>query len=641
MLSINFKTLIPLALFFVILISPSFVLAKTVSWSWSQNAAGFSPQGFPLSGKVLVDKFFYGPSDGESSATSFDDFEVSGDYRAYILDKKSNSTITDGSVLPVGTTFNYKNAVDRPFWYGVANYQDTPYGYLIEGAAAPSAGQMCSPENEVGQIYDPYSWLASFSQNPPVVSVSHTGSAKLLCNKDSTECVATSPGLVKTTFTFSQTYGRFYSDVSPCGNSHGAGAEPLYECSLYNSCFNGRPPYTMAYQCGACSPNLVSIPTQTITFDYEISAPVSQNKPPVMESVDVSGGPGPNQSFNFTLTGSDPDVGDKIRYGVDWDGSDGKDEVDEWVPTGSLVLQGTPADTSRSYPSSGTYKIKVLAEDEHFAKSAWMTKNVTVKAPLPVTATIDANPKTITKGETTTITWSSTNADNCIVSPEGWTGLSGTKNDSPSTTSTYTLLCTGPGGSDTDQVTVTVNEPPTGGSTSPTGSITVNGTTDNKNDGRNEETTIPSSLPSVTVSWSCSDSNKIEVLKDSVIWRSSNKSGNNNESVSDPISKSPILYTLECSKGGQKSTYGVRVSIIGVGCVPTTEICDGKDNNCNGKIDEGLSCPTGPTCNKNNICERTKGESYPSCSDCKSTIIETKAPRVNLWAWVLGVFGVR
>jgi hypothetical protein len=68
-------------------------------------------------------------------------------------------------------------------------------------------------------------------------------------------------------------------------------------------------------------------------------------------------------------------------------------------------------------------------------------------APAP-TATLTANPATIASGASSTLTWSSTNATSCTASG-GWTGTeatSGTTSVSPSSTTTYTLTCTGAGG---------------------------------------------------------------------------------------------------------------------------------------------------------------------------------------------------
>ena len=79
----------------------------------------------------------------------------------------------------------------------------------------------------------------------------------------------------------------------------------------------------------------------------------------------------------------------------------------------------------------------------------------------PPTADIKANgsdgPVTIQSGTQATISWTSTNATACTVSPTGWTGTSGTQaTGNLSNTQTYTVNCTGPGGSASDSVTVNV-----------------------------------------------------------------------------------------------------------------------------------------------------------------------------------------
>ncbi len=90
------------------------------------------------------------------------------------------------------------------------------------------------------------------------------------------------------------------------------------------------------------------------------------------------------------------------------------------------------------------------------------------------TVTITANPQTIDEGESATLSWTSTNATECSAS-EGWSGTkttSGSQSVSPSVTTTYHLDCEGPGGSDEDEVTVTVI--PTEEPEDPTVEITAN-----------------------------------------------------------------------------------------------------------------------------------------------------------------------
>ncbi|OHB14620.1 MAG: hypothetical protein A2431_04180 [Candidatus Zambryskibacteria bacterium RIFOXYC1_FULL_39_10] len=71
------------------------------------------------------------------------------------------------------------------------------------------------------------------------------------------------------------------------------------------------------------------------------------------------------------------------------------------------------------------------------------------------TVTINAGDTDIPYNTSTTITWSSTGATSCSVSPTGWTGLSGTQPTGNLTTSkTYTLSCNP--GPVTDDVTVNV-----------------------------------------------------------------------------------------------------------------------------------------------------------------------------------------
>ena len=77
------------------------------------------------------------------------------------------------------------------------------------------------------------------------------------------------------------------------------------------------------------------------------------------------------------------------------------------------------------------------------------TASATTQAGTPVpTATISASPTSIVSGQSSTLTWSSTNATSCTAS-NGWSGAkatSGTQSVSPTVTTTYSITCTGAGG---------------------------------------------------------------------------------------------------------------------------------------------------------------------------------------------------
>ncbi len=84
---------------------------------------------------------------------------------------------------------------------------------------------------------------------------------------------------------------------------------------------------------------------------------------------------------------------------------------------------------------------------------------VTVTHPEP-TASIIADPETIESGESATLTWTTTHADSVSIEPAiDPVDLNGTMTVAPLATTIYTLTATGPGGTTTAQVTITVTQP--------------------------------------------------------------------------------------------------------------------------------------------------------------------------------------
>jgi len=76
-------------------------------------------------------------------------------------------------------------------------------------------------------------------------------------------------------------------------------------------------------------------------------------------------------SYSYSTSTTDPD-GDNVKYGYDWDG-DGT--VDEWT---SYHSSGTTITTSHIWSLSGTYSVKVKAEDSNGAQSGFSSAKTVV-----------------------------------------------------------------------------------------------------------------------------------------------------------------------------------------------------------------------------------------------------------------------
>jgi len=76
-------------------------------------------------------------------------------------------------------------------------------------------------------------------------------------------------------------------------------------------------------------------------------------------------------------------------------------------------------------------------------------------------ASISASPRSVDKGQCTSLSWSSTNADSVSIDPGvGSVDPSGSKQVCPESTTQYTLNAAGKGGTRSASTTVTVNPPP-------------------------------------------------------------------------------------------------------------------------------------------------------------------------------------
>jgi peptidoglycan-associated lipoprotein len=81
-------------------------------------------------------------------------------------------------------------------------------------------------------------------------------------------------------------------------------------------------------------------------------------------------------------------------------------------------------------------------------------------APRP-TVSLQASPTSVTKGDSTTLSWTSTDATQLTISPDvGAVTAQGSTKVTPSDSTTYTITASGPGGSADSSARVTVSAPP-------------------------------------------------------------------------------------------------------------------------------------------------------------------------------------
>ncbi len=163
-----------------------------------------------------------------------------------------------------------------------------------------------------------------------------------------------------------------------------------------------------------------------------------------------------------------------------------------------------------------------------------IARSATVTVYQPPTLNVSISPSTIIQGEAATMTWSSSGASSCT----GNAGNPINPNDSlvfyPSETSTYTLNCSGPGGSTSSSATVTVLPPP------PTLSVSISPTTVYEGE-------------QATMTWSSTNATSC-----------TGNSGNPIE-VSDTLLFTPPetrTYTLNCTGPGGSVADSATVNVI-------------------------------------------------------------------------------
>jgi hypothetical protein len=194
----------------------------------------------------------------------------------------------------------------------------------------------------------------------------------------------------------------------------------------------------------------------------------------------------------------------------------------------SISMSSTSTSTNTSTNTSDTASISVSA---------------TVNAPPAPTVNISASPSSLPYDGSTTLSWSSDNTSDCTASGD-WSGskvISGSQIISALTkNSSFSLSCSGPGGSVSDSVSITVAAPPV---PTPTLSFSTNLGTVSQNG-------------STTLSWNATDVTNCAATGD---W-SGSKGASGSETINSITTNSQ--FTLTCNGMGGTVNDTIDVAVV-------------------------------------------------------------------------------
>lgn len=196
-----------------------------------------------------------------------------------------------------------------------------------------------------------------------------------------------------------------------------------------------------------------------LTVDTTFTLTCSGTSASVTKSVNIAVLPAPKPIVSFTATPSQVEYNGATVLAWEVENATGCSASGGWLGNKSLV----GAETIDAITDGTTFTLTCSGEGGNTSK----TVSVSVSAPPKPTIVFAADSTQVNTNEATTLTWSSTNADSCTASG-GWSGnksVSGSSSTEPLTSSTtFTISCTGTGGSTTKSVVVNVN-PITGSAT--------------------------------------------------------------------------------------------------------------------------------------------------------------------------------
>jgi OmpA family/PKD domain len=141
---------------------------------------------------------------------------------------------------------------------------------------------------------------------------------------------------------------------------------------------------------------------------------------------------------------------------------DGDPLTYQWTQiSGPSVALGSPTSPITTYTAAAaqSYAFRLTVRDNFGGQSSAQVYITTVASTAPTIVSFTASPTSITAGQSSTLSWSTTGATTVTISSIGNVPLNGSDPVSPTVTTTYTLTATNANGSVNATATVVVNTP--------------------------------------------------------------------------------------------------------------------------------------------------------------------------------------
>lgn len=300
---------------------------------------------------------------------------ISTVYHGNVYNEDTGLPVDEGATVSVGTRLRFGQSLGNIAYTTTGLTWDTPFGDWMPGAVFPdgptSVANWHGLTFRFGECREKYytnngdpaissEWASiriyiPLSVNPPTQNISRDADSQAKLSCIGNVCTVVSPGLIRTDFNFSPTYGKFYYEYK--GMPSFPGCHTSWDVRAM----------------GDVNGNVTTIPFPARTISFDLTA-VGGNTTPNTPTITGPTTGTPLTAYTFSAQAADPD-NDTLRYGFDWNRDN---TVDEWVPATGFVSSNTSQSVTHSWSLAGPYTFQVLTQDSRGASSAFVSHTITL-----------------------------------------------------------------------------------------------------------------------------------------------------------------------------------------------------------------------------------------------------------------------